>query len=441
MDQGAQRIPETYYMLKQGFKGQSPKIVMLETNTLFRDIGAVKSTQAILEQMGQYYLPVFRYHNLWKTAVDEPKIHTNYKGFVIRDEVAPYEGKPDYMKKKKKCETMPKYVKIYLEKIEELCEKNNAQLLLVSMPSPKNWNHKRHAEMQQYADEKGIAYLDLNEKVEELGLNWAEDTQDKGDHLNVYGAEKVTSYLGNYLEDNYELEDHRNDPAYEAWNQLAEQYEQKSCKDTRRNRSDKRNRCRKMIAKEKLNILWSLEQTAEKYADRVAVSDVNQELTWKELVKKAQVIGAELSEKVQPGNPVPVLLEKSSETLAVMLGIVYAGCFYVPVNPMNPTERLRKIMEKLDPEVIISDEKGKEQLAAVGNGLENKVMGPEALKTATGTELSEEQYSRLEQIQGQWKETDVLYGIFTSGSTGTPKAIVVSHGAASRFIRHFYRNL
>ena len=154
-----------------------------------------------------------------------------------------------------------------------------------------------------------------------------------------------------------------------------------------------------MIAKEKLNILWSLEQTAEKYADRVAVSDVNQELTWKELVKKAQVIGAELSEKVQPGNPVPVLLEKSSETLAVMLGIVYAGCFYVPVNPMNPTERLRKIMEKLDPEVIISDEKGKEQLAAVGNGLEEKVIGPETLLPTTGTDLSEEQRSKLEQIQ------------------------------------------
>ena len=130
-----------------------------------------------------------------------------------------------------------------------------------------------------------------------------------------------------------------------------------------------------MIAKEELNILWILEQTAEKYEDRVAVSDVNQELTWKGLVKKAQVIGAELSKKVQPGNPIPVLLEKSSETLAVMLGIVYAGCFYVPVNPMNPAERLRKIMEKLEPEVIISDEKGKEQLAVVGVGLEEKVIG------------------------------------------------------------------
>ena len=192
-----------------------------------------------------------------------------------------------------------------------------------------------------------------------------------------------------------------------------------------------------MIAKEELNILWSLEQTAEKYEDRVAVSDVNQELTWKGLVKKAQVIGAELSKKVQPGNPIPVLLEKSSETLAVMLGIVYAGCFYVPVNPMNPAERLRKIMEKLEPEVIISDEKGKEQLAAVGNGLEDKVIEPEMLKLKAGTDLSEEQRSKLEQIQGQWKETDALYGIFTSGSTGTPKAIVVSHGAVSRFIRHF----
>ena len=36
----------------------------------------------------------------------------------------------------------------------------------------------------------------------------------------------MTSYLGNYLEENYELEDHRNDPTYEAWNQLAEQYKQ-----------------------------------------------------------------------------------------------------------------------------------------------------------------------------------------------------------------------
>ena len=86
-----------------------------------------------------------------------------------------------------------------------------------------------------------------------------------------------------------------------------------------------------MIAKEELNILWILEQTAEKYADRVAVSDVNQEL-----------IGAELSKKVQPGNPIPVLLEKSSETLAVMLGngedIGSADCEYPVTETTNDGE-------------------------------------------------------------------------------------------------------
>ena len=187
----------------------------------------------------------------------------------------------------------------------------------------------------------------------------------------------------------------------------------------------------------KTSILEYLEESARKYPDKTAFADEHTSCTFKELEQTARRTGTALAKHFTPRNPVPVFMEKSVETIGVFMGAVYAGCFYVPVNPMNPTERLRKIMEKLDPEVIISDEKGKEQLAAVGNGLENKVMGPEALTTATGTELSEEQYSRLEQIQGQWKETDVLYGIFTSGSTGTPKAIVVSHGAASRFIRHF----
>lgn len=224
--QGAQRIPETYYMLKQAFKHQSPKVVMLETNTLFRNIGVAKSTQEIMTQIGQYYLPIFRYHNLWKTLVDEPEMHTNYKGFVIRSDVNAYEGRLDYMEKKKKCEEMPGYVKTYLKKIEALCEENGTQLVLVSMPSPKNWNYKRHIEIQKYADKKGITYLDLNEKTEELGLNWSEDTQDKGDHLNIFGAEKVSTYLADYLARNYEFTDHREDPSYESWNQLAKQYDQ-----------------------------------------------------------------------------------------------------------------------------------------------------------------------------------------------------------------------
>ena len=169
-----------------------------------------------------------------------------------------------------------------------------------------------------------------------------------------------------------------------------------------------------MIAKEKLNILWSLEQTAEKYADRVAVSDVDQELTWKELVKKAQVIGAELSKKVQPGNPVPVLLEKSSETLAVMLGIVYAGCFYVMIDPEQPLERLKDILSVLKTDLVLTDSTYKNQLEDAGYQGEIYLLDQER----TEASLTEQDVEKLMERRSTADSTDLLYGIFTSGSTG-----------------------
>ena len=109
--------------------------------------------------------------------------------------------------------------------IRRLCGESGAKLLLVSAPSPVNYNYKKHNTIQAYADRYSIPYIDLNMKTEELGIDWEKDSMDKGDHLNVYGAEKVTGYLGRYLAEHYSLEDHRADEAYAKWNELAEKYE------------------------------------------------------------------------------------------------------------------------------------------------------------------------------------------------------------------------
>ena len=113
----------------------------------------------------------------------------------------------------------------------------------------------------------------------------------------------------------------------------------------------------------KTSILEYLEESARKYPDKTAFADEHTSCTFKELEQTARRTGTALAKHFTPRNPVPVFMEKSVETIGVFMGAVYAGCFYVPVNPMNPAERLRKIMEKLEPEVIISDEKGKEQNA------------------------------------------------------------------------------
>ena len=59
----------------------------------------------------------------------------------------------------------------------------------------------------------------------QLRIDWTKDSYDRGDHLNLSGARKVTSYLGKYIGEKYGMEDRRNDPAYQEWDRLAEKYQ------------------------------------------------------------------------------------------------------------------------------------------------------------------------------------------------------------------------
>ena len=223
--QPGQRIQETYYILKTAFRTQSPKLVLFETNTMFRDPGFLKNVQLSLTEPLAYHFPVIKYHNAWKALFDGPGgPKKSYKGFEIRDKVVSYEGDEEYMKETKDKAQIPEVVRIYMEKIKRLCEKNGADLLLVSAPSPKNYNYKKHNSLEEYARENNLPYVDLNMKFRDIGIDWKQDSYDRGDHLNISGARKVTAYIGQYLADNYDLPDRRNDDGWREWDNLAREY-------------------------------------------------------------------------------------------------------------------------------------------------------------------------------------------------------------------------
>ena len=223
--QPGQRIQETYYILKTVFRTQSPKLVLFETNTMFRDPGFLKNVQLSLTEPLAYHFPVIKYHNAWKALFDGPGgPKKSYKGFEIRDKVVSYEGDEEYMKETKDKAQIPEVVRIYMEKIKRLCEKNGADLLLVSAPSPKNYNYKKHNSLEEYARENDLPYVDLNMKFRDIGIDWKQDSYDRGDHLNISGARKVTAYIGEYLADNYDLPDRRNDDGWREWDDLAREY-------------------------------------------------------------------------------------------------------------------------------------------------------------------------------------------------------------------------
>lgn len=220
-----QRMQEAYYMLKTAYTTQSPKLVILETNAMFRSKSLIPEIGDCIEAYGSRYISIFRGHDVWKSVLyGKTYPDENYKGYAFRDQVVAYEG-GEYMQKTDEKEAVSDVVIFYLNRIYAFCRKNGAELLLISAPSPENYNYARHNSIEAYAAQKGIPYLDLNLETDEIGIDWQTDSLDTGDHLNCSGADKVTRYLGRYLAENYNLPDHRSDIEYQDWNDELTRYE------------------------------------------------------------------------------------------------------------------------------------------------------------------------------------------------------------------------
>lgn len=226
--QSAQKIQETYHMLETAFATQSPRLIILETNAMFRGQLGIAGWKESIEEFGNHYIPIFRGHDVWKSwIVDKQYPEENYKGFEFWCEVQPYE-KGKYMFETEQKEQMPDTVISYMESILELCRENGAELPLLGTPSPQNYTYQRHNSISTYAKEHALDFLDMNLKLEEVGIDWKTDSLDRGDHLNLSGAEKVTGYLGEYMKANYELSDHRDEESYVSWEKESEEYEKKA---------------------------------------------------------------------------------------------------------------------------------------------------------------------------------------------------------------------
>ena len=110
----------------------------------------------------------------------------------------------------------------YLHKIIDLCEEKNIDLLLVYFPFPADEGRYEEANLAGLiAQEEGIDYINFLD----MGVvDYDIDCNDSNSHLNAAGARKLTSWLGEYIQDNYDIPDRRGDAAYAYWNNDYESY-------------------------------------------------------------------------------------------------------------------------------------------------------------------------------------------------------------------------
>lgn len=100
-----------------------------------------------------------------------------------------------------------------------------------------------------------------------------------------------------------------------------------------------------------------LDKTTERFPDNTAIVDGEKELTFAQLRDSARRVASELVGLGIFHQPVAVYLEQSAESVVSFLGAAYSGNFYTVLDSKMPTERLRKIVEVLEPAVILTDEK------------------------------------------------------------------------------------
>ncbi len=176
-------------------------------------------------------------------------------------------------------------------------------------------------------------------------------------------------------------------------------------------------------------MIWNmtdyLERAAERFPERVAVVDSTREILYDRLRMQVRKMAWALISRGLFRRPVVMYLDKGVTAVEAIWGIVYSGCYYTPLDIHMPLSRAGRIVETLEPALILTDEAHLEAAREIGGNRE--ILTVEAMQGLDVDDAAVERHRR------QIIDTDLLYVFFTSGSTGIPKGVMISHRAVMDF--------
>jgi amino acid adenylation domain-containing protein len=188
-------------------------------------------------------------------------------------------------------------------------------------------------------------------------------------------------------------------------------------------------------------LLAMFAESLEKFKDKTAVEWMETRLTYQELGARSDSVAHRLiSVGARKGALVVVVLENSMDVIPVLLGILKAGCVFVPLDHNNPEKRLEAMLSLITPEFFVTAPQFvaplqrlvptadlRRNVLTVAGGVISAPAGTSAADAATMT-------AALAERADASGPDDMCYLYFTSGSTGQPKAIAGRPKSVAHFI-------
>ncbi len=179
-------------------------------------------------------------------------------------------------------------------------------------------------------------------------------------------------------------------------------------------------------------IVELFQEQVAKTPDTVAVVFGEKQLTYRELNRKANQLAHYLlnlktdtdkSTLITENCLVGICVERSLEMVIGLLGILKAGCAYVPLDPEYPEQRLQFMLEDSQVPVLISQ-----------NNLRDKLPAHRATVVYLDSEWENITNYSVENLTRQNELEHLAYVIYTSGSTGKPKGTLLTHKSLSNYL-------
>lgn len=260
-----QTIWQSYYLMEETFRYEIPKVMVFNVLSMKYDTPQSTGDQtrreaynrmtldgmrwssskwnAIQASMTEeekewggpwtYLFPLLRYHDRWSQLTQDDFNYLFHRdqvtdnGYLMQVGINPVQA--EHKEKPLVDAQFGENSYKYLDKMVELCKSNGTKLVLIKAPSlyPVWWD-EWDQQIEDYAAANGLLYVNLLDAQEEIGLDWQTDTYDTGLHLNVYGAEKLSSYFGKILVEQCNLDDRRDEVKLaQLWDEKVRIYEKR----------------------------------------------------------------------------------------------------------------------------------------------------------------------------------------------------------------------